>query len=85
MKILRKGYESKIEMKKTKDNIFTLICVIAIIVLLIVIIVQFCALNSYNKKKKDLEDKNKYVEDLIEEKNNPNLSYLYSLYFKEDL
>lgn len=61
---------------KTKNiSAYTIICIVAIVVFSIVIIAQFIVINSLNKKKEDLKDKNEYLEDLLENENLSNIEY----------
>lgn len=61
---------------KTKNiSAYTIICIVAIVIFSIVIIAQFIVINSLNKKKEDLKDKNEYLEDLLENENLSNIEY----------
>lgn len=62
-------------MKTKNSNAYTIICIIAIVVFAIVIIAQFIVINSLNKKKEDLKDKNDYLEGLLDNENFSKIEY----------
>lgn len=67
-------------MKTKNSSAYTIICIVAIVVFAIVIIAQFIVINSLNKKKQDLKEKNEYLEDLLDNENLSNIEYDFENY-----
>ncbi|MBQ8844386.1 MAG: hypothetical protein IJ008_00010 [Clostridia bacterium] len=67
-------------MKIKNSSAYTIICIVAIVVFAIVIIAQFIVINSLNKKKQDLKEKNEYLEDLLDNENLSNIEYDFENY-----